>query len=126
MPWQPLPSSGEEPEALGETVQRLARSLGAPSAGVSTSVFTDWADIVGVQVAAHCQPSTLRDRVLTVTVTDPAAVQATGLVVYAVETEAALTVRLAWQVEAGAGQTWTVFVDAVTGQLVGTRQNFQT
>ncbi|HEY5153766.1 MAG TPA: DUF721 domain-containing protein [Acidimicrobiales bacterium] len=71
MPWQPLPSSGQEPQAMGESLERLVRSLGAPSAGVTTSIFADWAEIVGVQVAAHCRPATLRDRVLTVSVTDP-------------------------------------------------------
>lgn len=61
-----------------------------------------------------------------VTITDPNAVKATGLYVYADETDAALTVRLAWEVIAGTGTTWTVYVDAVTGQVVGKRQNFQT
>jgi hypothetical protein len=61
-----------------------------------------------------------------VTMSDPAAVHATRLVVYPAVTEAALSVRLAWEVEAGAGMTWTVFVDAITGQVVGQRQNFQT
>jgi hypothetical protein len=62
----------------------------------------------------------------TATVTDPAAVTATRLVVYPEHTDTALRVRLAWEVEAGSGLTWTVYVDAVTGDVVGTRQNFQT
>ena len=56
---------------MAESLERLVRSLGAPSAGVTTSIFADWAEIVGAQVAAHCRPTTLRDRVLVVTVTDP-------------------------------------------------------
>ena len=56
---------------MAESLDRLVRSLGAPSAGVTTSIFADWADIVGPQVAAHCRPVTLRDRGLTVAVTDP-------------------------------------------------------
>jgi predicted nucleic acid-binding Zn ribbon protein len=56
---------------MAESLERLVRSLGAPSAGVTTSIFADWGDIVGTQVAAHCRPATLRDRVLVVTVTDP-------------------------------------------------------
>jgi len=60
-----------------------------------------------------------------VTIGDATAVHATSLVVYAAETDAALSVHLAWQVDAGTGLTWTVFVDAVTGQIVGKRQNFQ-
>jgi hypothetical protein len=62
----------------------------------------------------------------TATVSDPAAVAARRLVVYPEQTEAALRIRLAWEVEAGSGMTWTVYVDAVTGEVVGTRQNFQT
>jgi len=62
-----------------------------------------------------------------VTISDAAGVKASRLVVYARETEAALTIHLAWEVEAGSGgMTWTVYVDAVTGEVVGTRQNFQT
>ena len=61
-----------------------------------------------------------------VTISDPAAVSAKRVVVYADEGEAALRIRLVWEVEAGTSLTWTVFVDAVTGQIVATRQNFQT
>ena len=56
---------------MSDTLERLVRSLGAPAAGVTTSIFADWADVVGEQVAAHCRPVTIRDRVLVVAVTDP-------------------------------------------------------
>jgi predicted nucleic acid-binding Zn ribbon protein len=56
---------------MGESLDRLVRGLGAPSAGVTTSIFADWGEIVGEQIAAHCRPATLRERILTVTVTDP-------------------------------------------------------
>jgi hypothetical protein len=61
-----------------------------------------------------------------VTVSDPKTVHAMRLVVYPNETDAALTIHLAWEVEAGSGMTWTVFVDAITGQVIAKRQNFQT
>ncbi len=62
----------------------------------------------------------------TVTVSNPAEVHAIRLVVYPEQTEAALRIRLAWEVEAGSGLTWTVYVDAIEGQVIATRQNFQT
>lgn len=60
------------------------------------------------------------------TVDDPAQVVARRLVVYPELTEAAMRVRLVWEVEAGSGMMWTVYVDAIDGSVVGTRQNFQT
>lgn len=62
----------------------------------------------------------------TVTVSDPAQVVVKRLVVYPHQTESTVSIRLCWEVEAGDGMTWTVFVDAITGQIVGTVQNFQT
>lgn len=62
-----------------------------------------------------------------VTVSDPAAVAVRRLVVYPEATPQALFIRLAWEIEAGSGGlTWTVYVDAITGQRIATRQNFQT
>ena len=73
MPWQPLPSSsGGEPRPLGETVDRLVRSMGAPSAEATRSIFADWAEIVGDQIAEHARPHALRERTLVVAVADPA------------------------------------------------------
>ena len=62
----------------------------------------------------------------TLTVSDPAHVQVKRLVVYPHETESTVAIRLCWEVEAGDGMTWTVYVDAITGLIVGTVQNFQT
>ena len=73
VPWQPLPSSsGADPRPLGESVDRLVRGLGAPSADATRSIFADWADIVGEQIAEHARPHALRERTLVVAVTDPA------------------------------------------------------
>ena len=60
------------------------------------------------------------------TVTDPKQVAARRLVVYPEEVGDALRIHVAWEVEAGSGTTWTVYVDAVTGAAIATRQNFQT
>lgn len=73
MPWQPLPSSSDgDPRPLGETIDRLVRAMGAPSADVTRSIFADWLEIVGAQVAAHARPHALRERTLVVAVSDPA------------------------------------------------------
>jgi predicted nucleic acid-binding Zn ribbon protein len=73
MPWQPLPSSsGGEPQSLSESVDRLVRSLGAPSAKLTRSVFADWDDIVGPAISPHARPHALRERTLVVAVADPA------------------------------------------------------
>ena len=72
MPWQPLSSSNEDPQPLGPTVDRLVRGLGAPSAASTRSIFADWDDIVGDQIAAHARPHALRERTLVVAVVDPA------------------------------------------------------
>jgi predicted nucleic acid-binding Zn ribbon protein len=57
---------------LGETIDRLVRAMGAPSADVTRSIFADWLEIVGAQVAAHARPHALRERTLVVAVSDPA------------------------------------------------------
>lgn len=61
-----------------------------------------------------------------VTITDVQQVRVERLVIYPEQTEAALRIRLVWEITAGEGLTWTVFLDAITGETVGTRQNFQT
>jgi predicted nucleic acid-binding Zn ribbon protein len=57
---------------LADTVDRLARSLGAPSAQVTQSIFADWDEIVGPAIAPHARPQALRERTLVVAVADPA------------------------------------------------------
>jgi predicted nucleic acid-binding Zn ribbon protein len=57
---------------LGDSVDRLVRSLGAPSAQLTQSVFADWDAIVGDAIAPHAKPHALRERTLVVAVADPA------------------------------------------------------
>ena len=47
------------------------------------------------------------------------------LVVYPKVTEQKMTLHLAYPIEIGRGTTWTVYVDAITGQELDTKQNFQ-
>jgi hypothetical protein len=46
------------------------------------------------------------------------------LVVYPKQEGNRITIHLAYPVEAGQGMTWTVYVDAVTGQEIDVKQNF--
>jgi predicted nucleic acid-binding Zn ribbon protein len=75
-PVRPLPPDHDgyasEPRRVGDSLERLARRLGAPAAGSLAKVFTGWDDLVGAQLASHIRPVSLVDGVLTVAVDDPA------------------------------------------------------
>jgi hypothetical protein len=60
------------------------------------------------------------------TISDPSEIKVNDLVVYPEQLENAIRVRLAWEVKAGTSLGWTVFVDAITGEIAGKRQDFQT
>src|SRR5215475_15714002 len=53
-----------------------------------------------------------------------AEVSVKDLVVYPKQEGNKIAIRLAFPVEAGRGMTWTVYVDAVTGQEIDVKQNF--
>jgi predicted nucleic acid-binding Zn ribbon protein len=72
VPWRPLDRAGdEEPVRLRESLDKLARHLGAPDAGVLSGVFSRWEEVVGAAVAAHARPVSLRDGTLRVVVDQP-------------------------------------------------------
>ena len=64
--------SGPDPRKVGESLDGLARRLGAPAAAALSAVFVDWDRAVGPSIAAHARPVGLTDGVLTVAVDDPA------------------------------------------------------
>ena len=73
MPWEPLPRARDaDPAPVGDSLDRLVRHLGGPSADVTTSLVRRWADLVGPNVGANSRPIRLRDGTLTVAVADPA------------------------------------------------------
>jgi predicted nucleic acid-binding Zn ribbon protein len=74
MPWEPLPGEGEDPPApVGQSLNRLLRSLGSPTAaGTVRSLFDDWEDVVGASLAAHVEPVSLKRGRLVVAVPDSA------------------------------------------------------
>lgn len=73
MAWRPLPNhQGSDPRPLGDSLDRVAASLGVPKASTMTHVFTAWPSIVGESLALHTTPTTLSNGVLVVAVEEPA------------------------------------------------------
>ena len=70
--WSPLPGQGREPRKVGESLDRVASSLGVPHASTLSGVFASWAELVGEAVATRSRPVSLRDGTLVVAVDDPA------------------------------------------------------
>ena len=72
--WRPSspPPSERDPKRVSESLDRIARRLGGPTAGVTAAVFSRWEEIVGEDIAAHAQPVSLRGGVLTLAVDHPA------------------------------------------------------
>ena len=69
------PSSGysgagpdaRDPQPFGSLVRRLVADRGWEAPAASAAVLARWDVIVGADIAAHCQPSSLRDGELTLT-----------------------------------------------------------
>lgn len=59
-------------------------------------------------------------------VAQPSEISIKDLVIFPKVEEQQIKLHLAYPVEVGRGMTWTVYVDAVTGEEVDTKQNFQT
>jgi hypothetical protein len=47
-------------------------------------------------------------------------------VVFPIEKGDSIEVHLAWQLVAGTSLTWTIYIDAITGEELKVVQNFQT
>ncbi|MDQ3757402.1 MAG: DUF721 domain-containing protein [Actinomycetota bacterium] len=69
--WRPLPQpGGNDPRRIGESLDRYAARSGA-SRPVLATVFGRWAEVVGVDLAAHARPVSISDGALVVAVDDP-------------------------------------------------------
>lgn len=51
--------TGAEPQPLGQAVDRLLRSLGAPAAGTLDHLVKDWTGLTGELLASHSRPVAL-------------------------------------------------------------------
>jgi predicted nucleic acid-binding Zn ribbon protein len=54
-----------------DSLEGMARRLGAPTASALGAVFRQWEEAVGATVAAHARPVSLADGVLVVAVDQP-------------------------------------------------------
>ncbi len=61
-----------------------------------------------------------------VTVNDPAQVRVKELVIAPIEKQDSIEVHLAWEIIAGTSLSWTVYIDAMTGEEILVKQNFNT
>ncbi len=59
------------PRPVKDSLEHLARRLGAPTASSLGAVFSQWEHAVGATVAAHARPVSLSDGVLVVAVDQP-------------------------------------------------------
>lgn len=71
VPWEPLGSADDGPVEVGSGLDRVLRSLGAPSVDAIGSLFEDWPALVGERVAAHVRPLRLSDTTLVLGVDEP-------------------------------------------------------
>lgn len=60
------------PRPIGEAVSRVLRHLGAPAPDTLETVFGQWERLVGARIAAHAEPVSVHDGVLTVRAADAA------------------------------------------------------
>ena len=61
-------SSAADPQPIGGSLDRVARRLGAPTAGGLAALFGRWPEIVGEAAAAHVTPVRLQGSTLHVSV----------------------------------------------------------
>jgi predicted nucleic acid-binding Zn ribbon protein len=61
-----------DPRRVGESLDRVASSMGVSRASTLSAVFASWAEMVGDSVAQHSRPRSLRDGTLVVAVDEPA------------------------------------------------------
>ncbi len=60
-----------EPRPVGESLDKLTRSLSGIGAQPLASVFTEWTKVVGETLAAHCRPVALDGTKLVIAVDEP-------------------------------------------------------
>jgi predicted nucleic acid-binding Zn ribbon protein len=72
-PWRPLPPEvPPDPRSVQESLAGLARRLGIPDPVTLAAVFDRWRETVGPGLAAHAEPLSLVDGVLTLAVEESA------------------------------------------------------
>jgi len=69
---EPLPGAWKDPSHVSDGLERVMKSMGAPSASGLRALFDDWDEIVGASLAAHCRPVSIDAQTLVLAVEDPA------------------------------------------------------
>ena len=64
--WSGPGPDSRDPQPLGSATAALAQDRGWSTRVAEGSVFGQWATVVGEQIAAHANPASLRDGVLTI------------------------------------------------------------
>ena len=64
--WSGPGPDGRDPQPLGRAASELANTRGWSPRVAEGTVFAQWPEVVGDQIAEHAQPVTLRDGVLTI------------------------------------------------------------
>lgn len=57
---------GRDPSGIGEVIEGMAESFGWTSPLARGELLTSWPELVGADVAAHCEPAGIDEGVLTV------------------------------------------------------------
>lgn len=71
VPWSPLPDAdGPPPSKVGESLERVLRSLGAPPSASLSQLFEDWEGVVGTAIASASRPLSVEEGRLVVGVAD--------------------------------------------------------
>ena len=72
VPARPLPGDAPGPRQVGESLDAVMRSLGAPEASGVHLVFDRWSEVVGEALAARTRPLRLDGGRLVLAVDEPA------------------------------------------------------
>lgn len=80
--------------------------------------------LVDKMVGREFSYTTIAGQTISYKVANRSEISVRDLVVYPKQEGNRITIHLAYPVEAGQGTTWTVYVDAITGQEIDVKQNF--
>jgi hypothetical protein len=108
----------------GDLLQLTSRLV--PIMDLPSSPGVDITKLTAAFVGREFKYAGIDGRELRYRVATPQEIVVRDLVIYPKEENGRLSFYLAYPVEMGRGTTWTVFIDAVTGQEIGVKQNFNT
>lgn len=124
----PFPISGGYGElrlAIGKngTLLQLSSRI-IPALDLPTRAEIAPQSLVDKMVGREFSYTSIAGQLMSYKVTNRSEVSVKDLVVYPKQEGNRITIHLAYPVEVGQGMTWTVYVDAITGQEIDVKQNF--